>query len=138
MHNKDRTTDHQEQQACKDKTDHRQTKPPESVNKDIGTNTVEDISKKFEKQTEQKILYTHYKQVNIVPNGNSTSDTQWDKMHHNNSNNISQGRIAMNKVQKDNINDMPLHGNIEEPNENTTIEMRHGRVIRKPDRLTYY
>ena len=37
----------------------------------------------------------------------------------------TEGRIVVNNEQKDNINDMPF-------------QMRYGRSIRRPDRLTYY
>ena len=43
MHNKDRITDHQEQQAHKDNTNHSQQIPPESVKQSIRTENIEDI-----------------------------------------------------------------------------------------------
>ena len=66
------------------------------------------------------MMFTHIEEANKALAWNSIHDTKKDDMQHNTSNNIGQGRIAMNNGHIDNINVMPLHSNIEEPNENTT------------------
>ena len=79
MHNKDRMTDHQKQQACKDKTDHSQAIPPGSVRQkqnDRGCRKHSKTIEQFSNQTQQNKIYTHNEQLNKSTTGNSTSDTQ--------------------------------------------------------------
>ena len=40
------------------------------------TDPVEDILKQFENKTQQNKTHTHNEQLNYVPTGNNTSDTQ--------------------------------------------------------------
>ena len=70
-------TNHQEQQACKDNTDNSQTILLGSF-RQTQKIPVEDILKQFSKQTQQ---YTNNEQLNNVPAGNSTSDTQKSTQH---------------------------------------------------------
>ena len=48
----------------------------DQLNKNLRAETVEDILKQFERQTEHKIMQTHNKQENKVPTANNNSDTQ--------------------------------------------------------------
>ena len=97
------------------------------------------ILKQFENQTLQHKTYTNNEQINSVPTGNSTSDKQQEKSQHNTGSHHNQGKIKVKNEQKDNLNNMPLHSNIMEKNEksDTYNQSRYGRIIRKPDRLTY-
>ena len=52
--------------------------------------------------------------------------------------NSSPNWIVGNNEQKDNPNYMPLHSNYEEPKEANTTHMRYGRIVERPDSLTYY
>ena len=95
MHNRDKMVDHQEQEAGKDNTDHSQQCLQEQLAKHRRIDTVEDILKQFEKQTEQNIMSTHNEQLYKVPTVNSTSDTHQANMQNNTNDNSMQRRIAV-------------------------------------------
>ena len=51
---------------------------------------VQDILKQFGNQAQKNKTYTHSEQLNYVPTGNNTSDTQQQSTQHNNRNNHNQ------------------------------------------------
>ena len=59
------------------------------------TDSVEDILKQIENQTQQKKTHTHNEQLNNIPTGNSTSDTQQESMQHNTRNNHNQRKTTV-------------------------------------------
>ena len=75
--------DHQEQQTCKDNIDYSQEILKDQLDKHSITDLIEDILKNFENQREQNKTYTHNKQFNSVPTGNSTSDTEQESTQYN-------------------------------------------------------
>ena len=74
--------DQQEQQACKDNTDHNWAYLWDQLDNDRMTDPVEDILKQFEKQTQQNKTYTHIEQLNNVPTGKSINDSQQESTQH--------------------------------------------------------
>ena len=84
------------------------------------------------------MTHNHNEGVNRDTSENSTSDTQPNNMQNKASRNSIPNWIVVNNEQKDNPNYMPFHSNHEEPNENTSTCTGYGRVVKRPDRLTYY
>ena len=84
------------------------------------------------------MTHMHNKWVNEDTLKNITSDTQQSNMQDNISRDSSSNQIAVSNEQKENPNYMPIHSNHEEPNENTTKCTRYGRIVKRPDRVTYY
>ena len=68
-----------------------------------------------------------------------TSDTQQSSMQDNiTSRDRSLNQTAANNEQKENPNYMPIHSDHEEPNEYATTYTKYGRIVKRPERLTYY
>ena len=78
---------------------------------------IENILKQFENQTQLDNSYTHNEQLNHVPTGNSTSDTQQENAQQNTRNNHNQGQITVKNGQENSVKNMPPHSKIKEPNE---------------------
>ena len=48
----------------------------DQLNKNIGTDSLEDVLKQFEKQTEHNIMHIHNEQTNKVPTDNDNSEVE--------------------------------------------------------------
>ena len=83
--------------------------------------------------------HTNNNQFNNIHTGNRTSNTQQEITSNNTRNNVSQKRGRMNNEQKDSVNNLPFHKNIEEHNEksDTHTQTIYRGIVQKPDRLTY-
>ena len=128
-------TCYQEWQACKDNTDHSQAIPLGSVRQTQNEKFWRRNSNTIWKPDRAK-KYTYKEQLNNIPPGNSTSDTQKEGTQQNTRNNHTQRKITVNNGQRDIVNKMPLHIIIKVPNgkSDTHTQTRYGRIIRKPDK----
>ena len=83
--------------------------------------------------------YTYKEKFKNNQNGTHASETQQESMTTNPRDSIGQINIRVNSGQKDSINSRPLSRNIEDPSQESDAHTRtrYGRIIQKPDRLTY-
>ena len=101
------------------------------------TDAIEDIPEQFENQTQQNKPHTNSQQLNNVPTGNSTSDTQKESTQHNTRINHNQRKITVNNGQKYRLQTL-LQSNMKKPNKKSDAHSQtiYGTIIRKLDRLT--
>ena len=103
----------------------------DQFDKYIKTDPMDDNLKQVEKQTHVNKTDTNNDLLNNIQTGNSTSNTHQESTSNNNRNNVNQTYRRMNNEQKDSVNSIPLHKNIEEHNEknDTCTRTRYKRIV---------
>ena len=83
--------------------------------------------------------YTHNEQFKNIQNGTHMKYTQKESMTTSPRYNISQMNRMVNNEQKVSVNSMPFSRNVQEPSQGSDAHSRtrYGRMMWKPDRLTY-
>ena len=86
------------------------------------TETLDDFPKQNKtKHIEKKLITSNGKLKKNIHTGNSTNNMQQESTSNNNRNNVNHTNERMNNEQKDSVNNIPLHKNIEEHNEKVTL-----------------
>ena len=87
----------------------------------------------FENQAQEHGTFNCDEQRREDTCDNSKNYTQQSNMQEHNEN-----WIPTNSKQKGNLKHIPVHMNGDKPDENTKTYTQYGRLVKKPDRLTYH
>ena len=131
MNNKDRMTDHQEQQACESNTDNIQTISPGSVGLAHNNRPTRRYSKTIGKTNIYKPHTFPQQTIKYTQLGTHTSNTLHKSVTTNNGEDICQTNRELNSGQKVSVNKVPLHKNAEKNSQgsDTHIRTKYGRIV---------
>ena len=94
---------------------------------------MDEILKHFDKQAQENLTINYDKERKEDTSVNSNSDTQQSNMQEHIVN-----WISAHSEQEENPSHIPVHMNRDKPDENTNTCPFYGRIVKKPDRLTYH